>query len=60
MQVTPASKASYSQPSPPRGSEYATLSRQVRQAGLLDRLFGSYAQALRYLNATGRLTRAAA
>ena len=37
MQVTPASKASYSQPSPPRGSEYAALSRQVRQAGLLDR-----------------------
>jgi fatty acid desaturase len=36
VHVSPASDAEISPP-PPRGSEYAALSRQVRQAGLLDR-----------------------
>ena len=31
------------QPASPRGSDYAALSRQVRQAGLLDRRTGNYA-----------------
>jgi hypothetical protein len=46
---------------PQRGSDYARLSRQVKQAGLLERrpgseasFGGSYAQALRYLNTIGR------
>ena len=50
MQVSPASKAGSGQPlCADRDLPYCQAS-----------LFGSYAQALRYLNATGRLTRAAA
>ena len=46
MPAPPASGAEprpHTPPAPPRGSEYAELSRQVRQAGLLDRQLGYYA-----------------
>jgi fatty acid desaturase len=46
MPVPPVSEAEiipHPPPVPLRGSEYATLSRQVRQAGLLDRRPGYYA-----------------
>ena len=45
MPAPPASGAEprpHTPPVPPRGSEYAELSRQVRQAGLLDRRLGYY------------------
>jgi len=69
VQVPPVSQSDASRrplSAAARGSEYAMLSRRVRQAGLLgadpDIMISvlAYAQALRHLNATGRLTRPAA